>query len=154
MQLAIEEISEKIYNTIDTPVLFETKLSSRKFALISYNNVKIYKFNWQSIDITPKFENLYDNVFLLGIDLSFVILDVESNTVYINLELDYFFYDIRVFKEILYVITELEIIEVNTRNFTLERTHQLPNYFSNFIINEDNITIECIDHEIVKFQYN
>ncbi|HPQ22502.1 MAG TPA: hypothetical protein PK147_11650 [Saprospiraceae bacterium] len=63
--------------------------------------------------------------------------------------MDYYFYDTKIFKEAMYVITELEIIKINITDLAIVGTYSLPDYYERIEFNEDLITIKCIDDEIV-----
>lgn len=151
MQVSIKEISESDFNNLELPVLFEDKLTDRVFGIIS-NGVNEYKLSWQSTVSKPKITVIDNFRYSIGIDLVFVIFEFLTGKILLQLSLDYFFYDTRIYNEFLYVITELEIIKVNTKDLLVVETFALPDYFESIEFNEKTILVKCVSDELVVLQ--
>ncbi|WP_192349068.1 hypothetical protein [Algoriphagus sp. Y33] len=151
MNAEIKEISESDYNKLKHPILFEGKLADRIFGVIS-NGTNEYKFSWQSTVIKPKIIGIDDFRCSIGIDLVFVIFEFLTGKILLQLSLDYFFYDSKIYNGFLYVITELEIIKINTKDLLVVETFALPDYFESIEFNEEIILVKCVGDEIVNIK--
>lgn len=151
MKATIKKISESEFKNSHLPVLFEDELTDRVFGLIS-NGVCAYRFGWQSTVSEPitKFINI--NYCSVGIDLNFVLFDFNTGRIMKKLSLDYYFYDIEVFNEFLYVITQLEIIKIDIANLAIIDTCPLPDYFESIRFDEGIAVVKCIDGEVINIE--
>ncbi|HPK10479.1 MAG TPA: hypothetical protein PK246_09115 [Saprospiraceae bacterium] len=147
MNACIKEISESEFKRLKIPVLFEDELTDRTFGVLS-DGKNIFKLGWQS-EIKPVIKWIDLALCSIGIDLIFIIFEFGTGRVLKKLSLDYYFYDTKIFKEAMYVITELEIIKINITDLAIVGTYSLPDYYERIEFNEDLITIKCIDDEIV-----
>lgn len=151
MNTEIKEISESDYNKLKLPVLFEDQLTERVFGIIS-NGTNEYKFSWQSTVIKPKIICIDNFRCSIGIDLVFMIFEFLTGKILLQLSLDYFFYDIKIYNGFFYVITELEIIKINTKDLLVFETFALPDYFESIEFNEESILVKCVSDEIVNIE--
>lgn len=151
MKISIKEISESDFNKLELPVLFEDKLTDRVFGIIS-NGTNEYKFSWQSTVSKPKIIGIDEFRCSIGIDLVFVIFEFLTGKILLQLSLDYFLYDTKIYNGFLYVITELEIIKINTRDLIVVETFALPNYFESIEFNEGIILVKCVGDEVVNIE--
>ncbi|TXK75371.1 hypothetical protein [Mesonia sp. K4-1] len=150
MKLNFKKVSESDFEKIDIPVLFENKLTDTTYAVISnYGNEYKYKLGWQSESISPTILNIDKFIFSIGIDQIFVIFELHTGNILKRISLDYYFYDIKIFKEILYVITQLEIIKINITDLMIIEYFALPDYFESIEFEESVIYIKCINGEIL-----
>lgn len=152
MKIDFKEISELDFERLDSPVLFGDK-SDRSFGSILIQGQELYKISWNTTLIKPNIL-VINKVVCIGIDLTFVIFDFDKKNILLELNLDYFFYDVKIHNEYLYVITELEIIKLNISNFEICKKYDLPDYFSDIEFQEDNIMIRCITDKIVYIKDN
>lgn len=148
MQVKIKEISESDFNKLELPVLFEDKLTNRVFGIVS-NGVNEYKLSWQSTVSKPKITLIDDFRCSIGIDTIFVILEFITGEILMKLSLDYLLYNIKIHNEFLYIITELEIIKINTKNLAIVNTYALPDYFESIEFKERVIVVKCVGEEVV-----
>jgi hypothetical protein len=88
-------------------------------------------------------------VFALGADTNFAIIDLCSQKIILKIQLDNFLYDIKIIENVLYVITELEIVTINSFNYEIIKRYDLPDIFKNIEIIDDRILINCMDGQIV-----
>ena len=133
------------------PVLFENKLTDRVFGIIS-NGINEYKFSWQSTIIKPKVIDVDDFRCSISIDLVFLIFEFLTGKILLQLTLDYFFYDTKIYNGFIYVITELEIIKISTKDLLVIERFALPDYFENIEFNEEIILVKCVGDEIVNIK--
>ena len=153
MHIVLNEINENEFNNIQLPILFEDKLTDRVFGIITYGENK-FKISWQSFVSKPKILKLNNSICSIGIDLVFVIANLLNGEIQLKLSLDYFFYDVKIYNEIIFVITELEIIKIKRHDFIIINTISLPDYFKEIKFTKDLIIIECINNEIIKMNYS
>lgn len=151
MNEKVKEISESDYSRLKLPVLFEDKLTDRVFGIIS-NGINKYKFSWQSTVIKPKIIDIDDFRCSIGIDLVFVVFEFLAGKILLQLSLNYLFYDTKIYNGFLYVITELEIIKINTKDLLVVETFALPDYFESIEFNEEIILVKCVGDEIVNIE--
>lgn len=151
MNVEIKEISESNFNNLELPILFEDKLTDRVFGVIS-NGVNEYKLSWQSTVSKPKIAVIDNFRCSIGIDLVFVIFEFPTGKILLQHSLDYFFYDIKTYKGFLYVITELEIIKINTKDLLVVETFALPDYFESIEFNEGIVVVKCVGDEVVNIE--
>lgn len=147
MKINIKEVSESDFERLDLPVLFGDK-SDRSFGSIFVQGEELYKISWNSTLIKPNIL-VINEVICIGIDLIFIIFDFDKKNILLQLNLDYFLYDVKIYNEYLYVITELEIIKLNISNFEICKKYDLPDYFNDIEFQEDDILITCINGEVV-----
>ncbi|WP_026706157.1 hypothetical protein [Flavobacterium soli] len=148
MNIDTKEISESEYNYLQLPVLFEDKLTDRVFGLFS-NGINEYKFGWQSTIIKPHIDFIDSSRCLIGIDLNFIIFEITTGEIFLKLSLDYFYYDTKINKDLLYVITELEIIKLSIIDFRIIQIYSLPDFFESIEFYDERIVIKCVNDEII-----
>jgi hypothetical protein len=149
MNKNINEISELEYNNLEFPVLFEDKLTDKKFGLFIMGEKK-YKFGWQSETIDPKiiFIDIYRCS--IGVDLIFIIFEILTGKILIKISLDYFYYETKIYNNFLYVVTELEIIKITIDGLDVVDNYSLPDYFGSIEFSEDEIIVHCVNDEAIK----
>ncbi len=152
MKIDFKELSELDFEQLDLPVLFGDK-SDRSFGSILIQEQKLYKISWNSTLIKPNIL-VINKVICIGIDLIFIIFNFEKKNILLQLNLDYFFYDVKIYNEYLYVITELEIIKLNISNFEICQKYDLPDYYNDIEFQEDDILISCVNGEVVNSKKN
>lgn len=149
MKVILEKVSEEEFGTINADKLFGDIALDRNFGIISADLAK-FKFSWQSTDIDPKLVNISESIYALGVDLAFTIIDFSTGKIHLNLSLDYFFYDVKINNEFIYVITELEIIKLKIKDFSLAKTYGLPEIFSDMEFKNGAIIVKCLDGQILE----
>jgi hypothetical protein len=148
MSIIIKEITENEFHLVEYPIIFSDGHSDRKFGLIS-NGKYSYKFAWRSDLISPVIVELTTWIYCLGIDQNFVIINFKSNAILLDLKLTYFFYDIKINGNFIYVITELEIIKIAKTTFIVEKIYDLPDMFQEIEFNNQEAKIKCFGDNIV-----
>jgi hypothetical protein len=151
MAILVNEIKEFDFNSLNYPILFGDKTTNRVFNLISFGDYR-FKFGYQSENVNPKINEISKNIYSLGIDLNFAIIDFEKNKVILNLVLDYYFYEAKLHNGFIYVITELLIIKINQITFETIEKFALPDIFMEIIFKGDKMEIKCLNNEIVCYQ--
>ncbi|OIN56672.1 hypothetical protein [Arsenicibacter rosenii] len=151
MNINVKKISELDFRNLKIPTLFEDEPIDRAFGIVSNGRAE-YKIGWQSEDIKPVVKCINVLLCSIGIDLVFVIFDFSTGEVLKKVYLDYYFYDIIIHKELLFVITQLEVIRIITTDFSLNKTYSLPDYIENFKIEKGILVIKCIGGDIVYVQ--
>lgn len=149
MKVEFKAITESDFKNNHSTLIFNTE-RSRCYGVI-FNKEISFKFGWQSNLIIPKINEISENVYSLGIDLNFVIIDFKKNIIILNLLLDYFFYEAKLYEDFLYVITELSIIKIELVTLKLIETFSLPDFFEGIIFDKNRIEVKCLNDEIAYF---
>ncbi|WP_154652532.1 hypothetical protein [Flavobacterium rivuli] len=149
MKVEFKAISESDFRETGSILLFNTE-RPRCYGII-FNEEISFKFGWQSDLITPEINEVSENVYSLGIDLNFAIIDFNKNSIVTNLLLDYFFYLTKLYEDYLYVITELSIIRIELVTFTIIETLYLPDIFKEIVFDKNRIEVKCFNDEIAYF---
>ena len=140
MTLIKQQISEKQYNELDYPILFDDNKFDRAFGIID-NGKYQWKYGWQSISLKPFIENLEAETYLIGIDRDFIIVDLSSNIIKLKLRLNYFFYGAKQTDKLIFVISELEVIKIVKTNFEIIQSYELPDFFQDMKIMDEHCKI-------------
>jgi hypothetical protein len=147
MKVELKLINEVVFNESNLSTIFNVA-RPRCYGIL-VNKDYSYKLGWQSEIVNPKINEISDNVYSIGIDLNFAIIDFEKGNVVLNLSLDYFFYDTKLQNGFIYVITELLIIKINQMTYEVIEKFSLPDFFNEIIFNNNTIEIKCLNDEIV-----
>lgn len=147
MKVELKLINEVVFNESNLTTIFNVA-RPRCYGIL-VNKDYSYKLGWQSEIVNPKINEISDNVYSIGIDLNFAIIDFEKGNVVLNLSLDYFFYDTKLQNGFIYVITELLIIKINQMTYEVIEKFSLPDFFNEIIFNNNTIEIKCLNDEIV-----
>lgn len=143
------ELTFEDFNKLNVPLLFGSEFEARCFGTIKNEKIQ-YKLAWQSTGIKPLIKYIGNDICSIGVDLFFVIINSATGDIGLNLLLDYFFYDSKVNNEYLYIITELEIIEVlDSKVF---RRISLPDFYSEMEFEEKVLRIRCINDQILTLE--
>ncbi|KQT27029.1 hypothetical protein ASG22_20450 [Chryseobacterium sp. Leaf405] len=88
----LKEISEINYRKSNFQILFEDKQVDKMFAIVS-NDIYGFKFGWQSTIVKPVEKEVSSEIYAIGIDQNFIIIDLSlvSIRLRLELELNYFF---------------------------------------------------------------
>lgn len=146
MEMHYKEITEENFNKINHHLLFENTLSGRSFGIISNDNFS-YKFSWQSDVIKPEINNIKDDVYSIGIDLNYVILDFVKNQILFSVNLNSFFIKSFVRNNIVYVIAETEVYLISVKNYNVIKSIDLPDVFEDILFEVDTTIIRCFGDE-------
>jgi hypothetical protein len=151
MEISIKEISETAFKKLNIPVLFEDESIDRTFGVIS-DGKNEYKLGWQSENIRPVIKWINIELCSIGIDLRFIIFEFTAGRILQELFLSYYFFDTRISKGAIYVITQLEIIKINIKTLTIVETYSLPDCFESIEFNEGIVMVKCMGDEIVNIE--
>ncbi len=149
MNILLEKISEESFNNLTSKVLFNDSTTSRCFGEINGAPTK-FRLGWQSDLIDPVISELVPGIFGVGIDQNFAIADFNTGNELLNLNLDYSFLTLQKFEESLFVISELEVIEIDLSNFTVINTHALPDLYQDIEKKDGYFEISCEGGFVVK----
>lgn len=149
MKVQFKAINESDFKEWDSRVIFKTE-HPRCYGMIGNENYS-FKFGWQSDIIIPKVNQILESTYSVGIDLNFAIIDFKKGTIVFNLLLDYFFYEMKLHEDFLYVITELSIIKIELVTFRIIETFSLPDFFEEIIFDKNRIEVKCSNNEIAYF---
>jgi hypothetical protein len=149
MKVELKLINEVVFNELNSKTIFNVE-RPRCYGILA-NKDYSYKLGWQSEIVNPKINEISDNVYSIGIDLNFAIIDFEKGNVVLNLPLDYFFYDTKLHNGFIYVITELLIIKINQMTYEIIEKFDLPDFFDEIIFKDDTMEIRCLNDEIVYY---
>lgn len=149
----LREISEINYKNSNLPILFETKQTDRMFGMIS-NNKQSFKFGWQSTIVKPIIKEVSKEVYAIGIDLNFIIIDLNLVKIKLKLELSYFFLNLVFYDDFIIVITELEILIISLINCSLLKNISLPEIYENMEMNGKDLKFISVDGSEVDLNLN
>ena len=149
MKAEFKVITESDFKESESVLLFNTE-RPRCYGII-FNEEISFKFGWQSDLITPEINEVSENVYSLGIDLNFAIIDFNKNSIVVNLLFDYFFYQTKLSEDFVYIITELSIIRIELVTLTIIETLYLPDIFKEIVFDKNRIEIKCFNDEIAYF---
>ena len=145
MIVTYKEISNTDYDSLRTPVLFEDKKADRLFGTIT-NGKQEFRFGWRSNLIKPEIKEIKENIYSIGIDENFVIVDFSANNVILNLKLLYPYYTTEIFNNIIFIATELEIIKIDKSKFKVMSEYTLPEFYEYMIPVEDGFDVHCANN--------
>lgn len=148
MKISIKEMPESEFEKLKIPILFEDKSIDRTFGVVSDGKIE-YKLGWQSENIKPVIKCINLLLCSIGIDLIFVIFELTTGRVLQKISLDYYFYDTKIYKGAIYVITQLEIIKVGIQDLAIVKIYSLPDYFESIEFNEEILVVKCIGDKVV-----
>lgn len=149
MDSMLQQITENDFLESNALILFSEYKTSRNFGIFSFND-NSYKLSWQSDVSKPIITQITDNIYSIGIDLNFAIVDFKSNKILLNLDFFSFYYYTKLLDNFIYIVTELEIIKVDTMNFKVVEIIALPDIFREMTVLDDKIIIQCFDDRIVE----
>lgn len=143
MEVFLKKIEEKVYNRMKSIILFSDKVSNRCFGVIT-NGITEYRLSWYSNLVEPVITNLSANIYSIGIDQNFVIIDFDKELILLKLNLDYNFINVKIFFGFIYLITELEIAKIDQITFNKIEEYGLPDFFEEIILQNNHITVKCL----------
>ncbi|THF51730.1 hypothetical protein E6C50_08195 [Flavobacterium supellecticarium] len=140
-------ITEKEFEKLESTLIFSDK-NDRSFGEISFLDKK-FKFSWHSEIVLPIIKQIDHNAFGIGIDLNFVLIDLNKREILLNLKLDNYFMDFVMHNENIYVAAQTYIIQIEIKGCKIIKEYGLPEFFNEFILEGNTIRVQCIDNEIV-----
>lgn len=141
--MKLKKLSESEFYNSEYPILFSNDLTSEFFGLISCKS-NGYKFAWQSKLVEPVVTELDAGRYAIGIDQDYAIVDLKANSVLLQLTLFYFFYDTKINGNIIYVITQLEVVKIDRYTFDVIEMCGLPEYFEKIEFENGYARIYCM----------
>jgi hypothetical protein len=147
----LKYITELEFIDTNVSLLFQEneRIFNRKFALLNFDK-SIFKIAWQSDSIEPEIIEISANIYSVGVDQNFAVINVSDGSIILKLELFYFFYSVYKLLNRIFIVTELEIIELNAITFQVLAEFGLPEIFSEMSINGSNIIeVKCMDGTVI-----
>jgi hypothetical protein len=144
MAAQLENITEEKFNKLNWPILFNDETTSRCFGIIS-NGEQNFRLAWQSDLIQPVITEIRSSIYGVGIDQDYAIVNFATNTVELKLNLTYNFFCASVFGEILFIVTELEVVKLNVVTFEVVQYYGLPSHCEEIIVRDSGLEIKCED---------
>ena len=80
MVYTLTNITENDFISLNCKLLFGDNKTNRMFAKISTLDT-CYKFAWQSDLLNPSVFAVNNDIYCIGVDLNFAIIDFNSNTI-------------------------------------------------------------------------
>ncbi len=148
METLLTMISEENFDQLKCPFIFSRTEFDRSFGIIS-RGTQMFGISWQSDIVDPVIKQMKPEIYGVGIDLNFVILDFLSNSTIFEIHFDSFFIDCLVFETAVYVVTEMTIFEVCLKNYKLSYQYDLPDIFVNASTENHRLIIKCMDGGLV-----
>lgn len=143
MKVFLKKIEEKDYNKMESKILFSDKVSNKCFGVIN-NGIIEYRLSWYSDLVEPVITNLSPNVYSIGIDQNFAIIDFEKELILLKSNLDYNFINVKILFGFIYLITELEITKLDRITFNKLEEYGLPDFFEEIILQNNHIIVKCL----------
>ena len=136
------KLSEEDFYKSKIPILFNDKNTSRCFGVIRKGEQE-FGLAWQSDLVEPFITEIDPNIYCIGIDQDFAVVDFNNKLILLRLYLTYNFFTTQIFKGSILVVTELEIIRLERIEFEILKRYALPDYFENAILRDDFLEIKC-----------
>ncbi|MBN2443992.1 MAG: hypothetical protein JXJ04_21700 [Spirochaetales bacterium] len=144
MEIIKRDISEEEFYKLNYPILFENGKYNKRFGVLTIQNDN-YAFAWRSELIEPVILKANSYTVCVGVDQNCTLIDVNKKLIE-RFNLLYNLFDIKLFNDIILIITELEIISVHTIDFKKSNSHPLPDLFEEIIIDNKQITVKCSEN--------
>ncbi len=135
----------------DFQELFSNNEEKNNFGYLTYNKCK-FKISWHSQLVQPKIKKISAEKYGIGIDQNFVIINFKNCKICKFLNLDYFFYEVKIYNDLIFIITEMEIIVLDNQ-FELFKKLELPDIFNSLNFQNDYMVVECMNGEEYKYDY-
>lgn len=129
--------------------VFYNQETNSSFAELIYNNFT-YKIGWNSSLIKPRVFEIRSYIYLIGIDQNLAIIDFNLNEIILKLELPYFFYDAKIYKERIYVCMELEILVIDKFDYSTIKKIALPDFYEEINFEDNMEIITCTNGFTIK----
>ncbi len=137
------QIEKSEFSSLCENIIFHNEKTDKLYGTIVSGERK-FCFSWRSDLIDPKIFEINSSIVAVGIDQNFALIDVKQNEILLNLNLDYNFYDIKLYGDSIFVATELIIIEINSITFKVLNEYDLPEIYEDISINESMINVQCL----------
>lgn len=145
MDLIIKEISESDYLKLDCKELTEwndlTKFNHFMLITASQQN---FKLCWESSLIYPDFVRISDYTYCVGIDQIFFIFDFLNGDFKLSMEFDCYFIQVMKYRNFVLVITQMDIYILKLSDYSIYKTVNLPDVFSDIKFDSSVVYISCI----------
>lgn len=125
-------------------LLFESKDFSQAFGEIALNKVK-FKLSWESDLLMPHVLKMDRDIYCVGIDQNFAVVNMRSNEVLFSILLNEYFMTATVVDSNIFVASELQVIALSMKTFTVEKVINLPEIFSDFNSVNSELYALCLD---------
>jgi len=147
--IIFKKITEEEFNKSALPILFN-EATSRRFGEI-VNGSNGFRFSWQSDLIEPVITEINKNIYSIGIDQNFAIVNLDENNVLLRLRLTYNFLTTKLYKGSIFVCTELEILRLeHGGNYQVLSSYPLPDFFEDIIFEDDIIKVKCVENDLIE----
>jgi hypothetical protein len=93
--------------------------------------------------VQPEITEIFSNVYAIGIDQNFAIIDFTDGKVLLKLEFTYNFYTVQFIDDKFFAITELELIQIDKYTFKVLKEYPFPDFFQEMKQVGDHIEIKC-----------
>lgn len=140
----IRYIDEKEYDSLEIYSLFEKSVFSRRFAVL-HSDFYEFKMSWRSDLLTPEIVEICSNYAAIGIDNDFAILEEKTLNVILKFKLSWNFLKTICIGKITYIISEQEVLLLNTSDWTILKHQVLPDLIENWNIKDGKLEILCMD---------
>jgi hypothetical protein len=142
MELHLKNISAEEFSQLKVPILFRDKISDRNFGIITNEKIE-FRLAWQSDTVQPEITEIFSNVYSIGIDQNFAIIDFTEEEVLLKLEFTYNFYTVQFIDDKFFVITELELIQIDKYTFKVLKEYPLPDFFQEMQQVDRHLQVKC-----------
>jgi len=151
MKLSISRLVQKEFIQNNNLLLFPNTLKDRMFALVS-NGKHNFKVSWQSDGLFPVTFDIFEDVFAIGIDLDFVIVDFSTGIIIYHQHLESFFCEFMKYDGKLFAISEIEIYVIDLKTYKTKQVVTLPEIYEKMTIEDECMIVNCIDGEKYHFR--
>lgn len=142
MVASLKNLTEEDFYKLNLPILFGERITNRRFAILT-NGQQTFGLAWGSHLMDPIITEISLNVFGVGIDQYYSIANFTMGGIELTLSLTYNFVCATVISETLFIITEVEIVKVNTITFEVVEEYGLPGPFREMSVKNNMLEIKC-----------
>lgn len=147
--MIINNINKNTFLLSNSKIVFYNSQTNTSFGELHANNYN-YKIGWDSDLVEVQIFEIKSNIFSIGVDQNFAIIDIYENKILLNLVLFYNFHEVRIHGNKIYICTELEILILDKFNYTILNKLALPDFYEEIIFENNFKIIKCIDGSLIK----
>ncbi|RYD54924.1 MAG: hypothetical protein EOP56_17700 [Sphingobacteriales bacterium] len=155
MDQAVKSIFREVlrdeFKERNVPVLFSDPMYDGRYAVIEIEKV-IFKLAWSSDLLMPSLCRIDTNIYAIGIDEHFVIIDVAHNKILLNLDVFSNFVETTLSQNYAFVIAEIALYKIDLLTFeVVDEVCGLPDAFSEIVSKKgDTLKVRCLNDQIIE----
>ena len=148
MSELFRQINENDFDNLKAEMLFSDSQVDNCYGLISSGQFT-FKFSWTSDLISPDICEIELGKHAVGIDNHTAVVDLKIGEILLNVKLDFFFCGFLVLPRFFYIISELEVVEIEKTSFAISKRVGLPDVAKSYYLHDSGISIVCQDDQVI-----